>query len=116
MCASVAVLLSDGIHEGFESAFDRLNRILIPQGCIMSPPRSVGILEPDSRMINPVVLTFQPDDHVTAWHGQFRLAMVSKIVILSEKKNAANGPSRRLFDLIEYRTAGNKVRLPVQDF
>jgi hypothetical protein len=70
----------------------------------------------------PVVLTFQPDevtrleDHVSAWHGQFRLAMVSKIVILSEKKNAANGPSRRLFDLIEYRTAGNKVRLPVQDF
>ena len=60
MCASVAVLLSDGIHEGFESAFDRLNRILIPQGCIMSPPRSVGILEPDSRMINPLCLPFNP--------------------------------------------------------
>ena len=68
------------------------------------------------------MLPFQPDevtrleDHVIAWHGQFRLAVVGKVVIPGKKKDAADRASRRLFDLIEYRAAGNEVRLPVQDF
>jgi hypothetical protein len=119
---SAAVLLSDGIHEGFESAFDRLYRILISQGCIDISAQVGGHLAAGFADDQHVVLPFQPDevprleDHVIAWHGQFRLAMVSKIVILGEKKDAANRPSRRLFDLIEYRTARYEVRLPVQYF
>jgi hypothetical protein len=42
--------------------------------------------------------------------------MVGKIVILGEKKDAANRTSRCLFDLIEYRAPRNEVRLPIHDF
>jgi hypothetical protein len=109
--------LSDGIHESFETAFDRLYRILIPQGCINVSSKVGWHLGTGFADDQHVVLTFQPDevtrleDHVIAWNRQFCLAVVYKVVILGEKEDAANRASRCLLDLIEYRAAG-RVRAP----
>jgi hypothetical protein len=60
--ASAAVLLSDGIHESFESAFDRLYRIPIPQGCIDVPAEVGWHLAAGFPDDQHIVLPFQPDE------------------------------------------------------
>src|SRR5262245_54291160 len=120
MGRAVAIHLSDGIHESRECAFDWRYRILVPQRCIDVPTEVCWHLGAGFADDQYVVLPFQADevsrleDHIVARHSQFGLAVIGKIVILSEKKDAADRAGRRLLDLIEYRAAGNEIRLPVQ--
>jgi hypothetical protein len=88
----VAILLSDGIHESFERAFDRLDRIFITERCIDVPAQVGWRLGAGFPHDQHIVLPFQPDevsrleDNVIAWNGQFCLAVVCKVVILGERK------------------------------
>ena len=41
------------------------------------------------------------------------LPVVGEVIVFGKKKNAADGTSGGLLDLVENRAAGNEIRLPV---
>ena len=111
----------NGPHESRERPLDRSNVRFIRQ-------RGVDVAAEIGRHLRTglpndqdIPLSFQADevarlkDDIVPGDGCLTLAMVDYVVVLGEKENAADGPGRGLFDLIEDRPARNKIRLPVQN-
>jgi hypothetical protein len=69
------------------------------------------------------VLSFDADevpgleDDVVARHRLVGLAVVAEVVVLGDEdeEDTANGSRGSLLDLVEDRSAGDEVRLPVED-